>query len=473
MEYASEAALVAVATGIALTGARRAYKEERRALVSSASVADSPTSSSAPAPAPAHTITAAHAMLAPLFAAAVLLVVYFAMQTAQTVVVLYTVLVSVVSVAFVLQGSFTSPGPLPVLLALLLACAFLATNHPLFIDAIASCTAITIVASMRLPSLRVATILFAGLFIYDAVFVFVPFVRGKDGEDASVMVEVAKQQPTNPMHTLVKATLPSSLADALAPPSLLDMPNKLLFPSYAYVPAGQRAFLGEVEVTPEGGGGGAVFVGFLMLGLGDIALPGLLLALAYRLDRDKERESERDGEGEGGADDVDVDGEVGATTDEAGQEPRAGEAVSLRVRTRFPASPSPDSVRGASPSRRGLSSRVSEWAKDLAWGVTRGYTRTLTAAYVGGLVVCFVAMRVWAVPQPALIYLVPSTVGSMAAHAWMAGRGDREKGVGGVGGVGGEGNGKRRREWERVWMGPAAPGRAGTGTGVTLPWGSV
>lgn len=55
---------------------------------------------------------------------------------------------------------------------------------------------------------------------------------------------------------------------SLAPVSVLEMPNKLLFPVYGHV-SGLPALR---------------IVGFMMLGLGDIALPGLLMHYAARCD---------------------------------------------------------------------------------------------------------------------------------------------------------------------------------------------
>lgn len=85
------------------------------------------------------------------------------------------------------------------------------------------------------------------------------------------MVEVAQQQASNPMHDAAQA-LPviRDLVSSWLPPPKLDIPNKITFPVY---------FPTRSEFTESAGQSLTwfVFVGYVMLGLGDIALPALLM----------------------------------------------------------------------------------------------------------------------------------------------------------------------------------------------------
>lgn len=101
----------------------------------------------------------------------------------------------------------------------------------------------------KVPSLKVTTMLFAGLFAYDIFFVF--FSERFFGRN--VMVEVATSTPTNPA---------SAIADFLHlpvnPVKTLALPAKLIFPA-------------------EGGH-------HSILGLGDIILPEVLLVYLLEVD---------------------------------------------------------------------------------------------------------------------------------------------------------------------------------------------
>lgn len=79
--------------------------------------------------------------------------------------------------------------------------AWLATDGWALNDVIAGCTAVTMIAVLRLPSLRVATILLSGLFFYDVFWVFVsPYIFGDN-----VMVAAATSAADNPMQEAAEA----------------------------------------------------------------------------------------------------------------------------------------------------------------------------------------------------------------------------------------------------------------------------
>lgn len=117
---------------------------------------------------------------------------------------------------------------------------------------------IAFISFVRLPSLKVTSLLLTALFFYDIFWVF--FSEGIFGKN--VMVEAATKQAVNPALTVASALhLPTSgFAEKL------DLPVKLVFPANLFDWWG-------------GGGGGHQQQGFLLLGLGDVALPGMLIAL--------------------------------------------------------------------------------------------------------------------------------------------------------------------------------------------------
>lgn len=101
----------------------------------------------------------------------------------------------------------------------------------------------------KVPSLKVTTMLFAGLFAYDIFFVF--FSERFFGRN--VMVEVATSTPTNPASAIA-----NFLHLPVNPVKTLALPAKLIFPA-------------------EGGH-------FSILGLGDIILPEILLVYLLEID---------------------------------------------------------------------------------------------------------------------------------------------------------------------------------------------
>jgi len=107
--------------------------------------------------------------------------------------------------------------------------------------------ALTMVAIsfIRVPSMKVVTFLLVGLFVYDIFWVF----YSSNFFGKSVMVAVATKEANNPVATIAKALkLPTS---SMVPK--LQLPNKLIF-------------------------------GHLMLGLGDLVMPGVLLSFALKFD---------------------------------------------------------------------------------------------------------------------------------------------------------------------------------------------
>lgn len=135
---------------------------------------------------------------------------------------------------------------------LLIACmslvaAWLVSGHWILNNMLGIAICVAFVSHVRLPNIKVCAMLLACLFVYDIFWVF--FSERFFG--ANVMVSVATQQASNPVHTV---------ANSLSLPGLqlitkkLELPVKIVFP---------RNLLGGM--LPGGNTSD-----FMMLGLGDM-----------------------------------------------------------------------------------------------------------------------------------------------------------------------------------------------------------
>lgn len=112
---------------------------------------------------------------------------------------------------------------------------------------------VAFIAFVRLPSLKVSTLLLTGLLLYDVFWVFFSSYIFS----TNVMVKVATRPADNPVGLVArKLNLGAYVRDT----PKLNLPGKLVFPSY--------------HNTGH----------FSMLGLGDIVMPGLLLCFVLRYD---------------------------------------------------------------------------------------------------------------------------------------------------------------------------------------------
>ena len=269
---------------------------------------------------------------------------------------------------------------------------------------------VSLIGIMRLPSLKVGAVALCGLLVYDVFWVFLsPLLFSRN-----VMVDVAQQAPANPAHEVAKA-LPLP-ADSL-PPLNLDMPNKLQLPVFVWLGEG------EVPDVPAG----LHMAGFTMLGLGDIALPGLLLAMAYRADwalappRDAAQQHQ----------------EQGSAEETAGLLERGA-----RAPNQPPASPTPHASGsdsdgdGDTAQHPPVYAGLAGWAAG-CWEEVRGMSgRPLFRAglwgYAAGLLLTYIANFTMHLAQPALLYIVPCVLVAVVWRAKAAGA----------------------DTWKRVWDGP-------------------
>lgn len=217
------------------------------------------------------------AVLLPIGASVSLLVMFFFFDSLQTVFALCSAVIGTVAFAFLLLpmaqyllrpctadpraklslgwlGRFTSAELLSASLALALVCLWILTGHWLLMDALGMGLCVAFIALVRLPSLKVSTLLLSGLLVYDVFWVFFSSYLF----NANVMLRVATRPVDNPVGIVArKLRLVGIFRD---PAPRLSLPGKLVFPSVAN--AGH----------------------FSMLGLGDIVMPGLLLCFVLRYD---------------------------------------------------------------------------------------------------------------------------------------------------------------------------------------------
>jgi len=240
-----------------------------------------------------------------------------------------------------------------ILLGLYLATLDLQSGHANFTlnNLIATFITIDVLQLVGLQSYRTAAVLSAGLLLYDVFWVF----GSKAVFGDNVMMTVATSDS-------------------------FTGPFRLLFPRW------------ETVVDPNLAESGFPFS---LLGLGDIAVPGLLVCLMLKLD-----------------------GKVGA--DLQGRAMAAGEAFSAA----FSAASDEDYASGqvavdaaeAADSAYDLALSEREYARAatsldaLAEYGTRAYFLATLGGYVGGLGVAFGVNYVTGAGQPALLYLVPFTL---------------------------------------------------------------
>ncbi|CAI9092241.1 OLC1v1027433C1 [Oldenlandia corymbosa var. corymbosa] len=224
--------------------------------------------------------------------------------------------------------SFTRMQGLLLLLCTATVVAWLITGHWVLNNLLGISLCIAFVSHVRLPNIKICAMLLVCLFVYDIFWVF--FSERFFG--ANVMVSVATQQASNPVHTV---------ANSLNLPGLqmitkkLELPVKIVFP---------RNLLGGV--VP-----GNNVTDFMMLGLGDMAIPSMLLALVLFFDYRKSKDSEN--------------------------------ALDM-------------------PPTKGFK-----------------YIRYALFGYAVGLVTALSAGILTRSPQPALLYLVPSTLGPIIVISWV------------------------------------------------------
>jgi len=220
------------------------------------------------------TLDTMQALCLPLGASVSLLVMFFFFDSMQLLFAVCTAIIATVALAFLLLpmcqyisrpctsgnkisfgvcGRFTGAELLSFSLSVTIVCVWILTGHWLLMDAMGMGLCVAFIAFVRLPSLKVSTLLLTGLLVYDVFWVFFSSYIF----NANVMVKVATRPAENPMNVMAKKFHLTGYARE-APK--LSLPGKLVFPSMHN--------MGH----------------FSMLGLGDIVMPGLLLCFVLRYD---------------------------------------------------------------------------------------------------------------------------------------------------------------------------------------------
>ncbi|KAL3630589.1 Signal peptide peptidase-like 1 [Castilleja foliolosa] len=164
--------------------------------------------------------------------------------------------------------SVTRIQTLVLILCVGLVVSWLVTGHWVLNNLLGISLCVAFVSHVRLPNIKICAMLLACLFVYDVFWVF----YSERFFGANVMVSVATQQASNPVHTV---------ANSLSLPGLemitkkLELPVKIVFP---------RNMLG-------GAVPGNNVSDYMMLGLGDMAIPSMLLALVLSFDHRKIQDS--------------------------------------------------------------------------------------------------------------------------------------------------------------------------------------
>ncbi|KAL8474021.1 hypothetical protein ACS0TY_030754 [Phlomoides rotata] len=164
--------------------------------------------------------------------------------------------------------SFTRIQSLLLVLCIGLVATWLVTGHWILNNLLGISLCIAFVSHVRLPNIKICATLLVCLFVYDIFWVF----YSEMFFGANVMVSVATQQASNPVHTV---------ANSLSLPGLqlitkkLELPVKIVFPRNMF----GRSVPGN-NVSD-----------YMMLGLGDMAIPSMLLALVLCFDHRKCQDS--------------------------------------------------------------------------------------------------------------------------------------------------------------------------------------
>lgn len=221
------------------------------------------------------TLDTMQALCLPLGASISLLIMFFFFDSMQMLFAICTAIIAAIALAFLLLpmcqymvrpctdkkkisfgfcGRFTVAEILSFSLSVTIVCIWVLTGHWLLMDAMGMGLCVAFIALVRLPSLKVSTLLLTGLLIYDVFWVFFSSYIF----NSNVMVKVATRPADNPVGVMAKKLHLSGMVSH--DPPKLSLPGKLIFPS----------------MNNNGH--------FSMLGLGDIVMPGLLLCFVLRYD---------------------------------------------------------------------------------------------------------------------------------------------------------------------------------------------
>lgn len=230
-------------------------------------------------------------------------------------------------------------------------------------DIMGVCFCILILGILRINTIMVATVLLSVVFFYDVFYVFItPYIFG-----SSVMIEVATGGGQRDYEHCEKYPTDSGCPGSMAPlPMLLAMPW---------------------EADYRGG--------HSLIGLGDIVLPGLLLSFAARLDAAKAlvKKCTAAAARARGGDGSSANGAVGSVSNGGATPAEGGDTTESFVHHRY-------------------------HLGRIYHAIFQGYFGPLVIAYAIGLLAAYFAVWFTRLGQPALLYLVPSCLGTVFFLGW-------------------------------------------------------
>ncbi|KRY47809.1 Signal peptide peptidase-like 3 [Trichinella britovi] len=257
----------------------------------------------------AQVINGRQAFLFPLVGSIFLLVSFFFFDSLQLLFFVCTSVVVTITCAFLLLpfvqslirpffddahkisigivGRYTAAEVVSVFISLGLVFLWIITGHWLLMDALAMGLCVAFIALIRLPSLKVSTLLLTGLLLYDVFWVFFSTYIF----NTNVMVYVATKTAENPISYLSKNV---PFISTNSEPPKLSLPAKLMFPSFQDV--GRFSMLGLGDIVSYSiityslsspSVSSTTIMNIIIFNMSFQVMPGLLLCFVMRYDAHK------------------------------------------------------------------------------------------------------------------------------------------------------------------------------------------
>merc|ERR1719350_2264290 len=194
------------------------------------------------------TLDSVQAMCLPLGASVSLLIMFFFFDSMQLLFAVCTAVIATVALLLLpmcqylvqpcsstkgkislgLCGRFTLAELLSVTVSIAVVCVWVLTGHWALMDFMGMGLCVAFIAFVRLPSLKVSTLLLSGLLLYDVFWVFF----SQYVFSANVMVRVATRPAENPMGIMARKFSIGGVGGSMARNApRLSLPGKLVFPS--------------------------------------------------------------------------------------------------------------------------------------------------------------------------------------------------------------------------------------------------
>lgn len=214
------------------------------------------------------TIDTSQALLIPITCSCSLLIMFYLFSSVSMIIMAFTLVASVLSLGFSLApcmtalnarvgdvivvsrswcGAISRSQAILAVFCIGVVVSWMVTGHWLLNNVLGVSLCIAFVSHVRLPNIKVCSLVLVGLFVYDIFWVF--FSEQLFG--SNVMVTVATRQTSNPVHTVASSLNMQKFSEVVA--KKLDLPLKLIFPR-SFWDVSRGNFRGQ----------------YLMIGLGDM-----------------------------------------------------------------------------------------------------------------------------------------------------------------------------------------------------------